>query len=728
MYSWRFGVLSLLGVLSLSLSTPTPAAEPLAGTPWVHRLEPFGGTRGSVQPLTIIGERLSNTARVEFTSPGLSWTQTSPASWGKLSGKVEIGAEAALGPQIIRVVSADGRSNSRLFYVDAYASVQESEPNDRLGSAQLVELASQTIQGAMPELPDIDIFAFDARVGERWTFDVRSIEYGGFLESNMTLLDAAGRAIVFNDDRDDYLETPFLEHVFEKAGRHYLKLDQYRGPQRVDCFKNCGYMLRVSQLPIVEAAFPMGAAAGADALVAVRGRSLESIEKVYLQAVRGGEYYRLTFPYTMPLRTGPEAHGENAARIEGQIVSKTQTQAEVRFSIPQDAQTGLWRLWIGGPHGVSDSLSFEISRLRELSESDAKKDEWRGGEVVINASLDEDGEQDSYWLQARTGEPLNISTLAVQLGLPSIDTVIELFDETGRLIAEHDDLMSGQGTVVGNPDSNLVHVPEKDQRLRLVVRDRIGRGGSSFVYRLKVANRPAGFRLLTDPENVNVPRGGEGELGVLLIREPGFEGEVEAWVEGLPQGVEASRGRFRSDQFFGPSADGDNIIIPELLLKLAVPAELASGDYPIRVFGRAASGGDPVEAYTTLWIGPSRKRNDVRRPVPQVLLTVVEPFEARISAVEDSLQLLPGGSTTLTVKAAGISSDAEFRLGDVPSAVQYRVVERRADEVRIELQAAESAAGGEAEFVVEASAAGRWTASEPVRLSVARPSKETASR
>jgi hypothetical protein len=716
------------GVLLVLFCGVAGAAEPLASSPWIHRLEPLGGARGSVQPLTIVGERLSNTARVEFISPTLSWIETSETSWGKITGKVEIAADAPLGPHIIRVVSSDGRSNSRLFYVDSFASLPEAEPNDRLPAAQPIELRAQVIHGDMLELSDIDTYAFDARAGERWTFDLRSIEYGGFFEGNMTLLDAAGRRIAFNDDRDDYLETPFLEHVFAESGRHYLKLDQYRGPQRVDCFKNCGYMLRLSQLPVVEAAFPLGAPTGTEARVAIRGRALESVEKVFLQQVRGGEYYRLTFPYTLPLRIGSDAEEKSPARIEGEIVSKTQTQAEVRFSIPQDAPAGIWRLWTAGPHGVSDDLSFEISHLRELSEADAKTADWRDGEMVVNASLVKEGEEDSYWLQARAREPLNISTLAAQLGLPSIDTVLELFDETGRVLAEHDDLMSGQGTVIGNPDSNLVYVPEKDQRLRLVVRDRLSRGGSSFVYRLKIANRAAGYRLLVDPENVNVPRGGEAELGVLLIREPGFEGDVDVWVEGLPEVVSAAPGRFRADQFFGPSADGDNIIIPELILKVKIPASLPPGDYPVRVFGRAAPGDAAVEAFTTLWIGPARKRNDVRRPLPQVLVTVVEPIPAELSTIEDSLQLLSGGKTTLTLKTAGLSNDAEFRLGGGPADLQYRIVERRAEEVLIEIQAAESATAGNAELVVEASAAGRWTASQPIRVTITPHSGEPAGR
>ena len=100
------------------------------------------------------------------------------------------------------------------------------------------------------------------------------------------------------------------------------------------------------------------------------------------------------------------------------------------------------------------------------------------------------------------------------------------------------------------------------------------------------------------------------ELEALLIKEPGFEKAVEVWVEGHPE----ARGRFRADQHFGPSGDGDNINIPAVRLQLRIPAGTARGAYPVRLRGRVEGGEEVVEGLSTLWIGP--QRNDARRPVP----------------------------------------------------------------------------------------------------------------
>jgi len=615
----------LPAVAGILLCAAAVLATENAGDPWAHRLEPLGGQRGSTLELTVVGERLAGALRLEFGSTDLEWIETSAATDEKISGRVRIGKGAALGPHIATVVTKSGRSNARLFYVDQFPSTDEVEPNDRIDQAQPIKPGPRTIQGAMPERVDIDYFSIEATAGERWSFDLRSIEYGGFLECDLTLLDAEGRRVAFNDDKDDYLETPFIEHVFELSGRYLLKLDQYRGPQGVNCGKNCGYMLRISELPLVEAAFPLGGRRGSDVRVSLRGRSLESVTGVYLTRVRGGEYYRLTFPFTAPLSAEEDPSAAALPRIDGALASAGAEVVEAVFSIPEDSPTGLWRLWVESPYGVDDRISLEISDSPELSEADTAAMEALDGEVVVNGSLDRPEEEDVFWIPAVAKRPLVLSTLAVQLGLPSIDTVLELFDESGKLLAEGDDLMTGQGTVIGNPDSFIAYTPERDGRLKLVVRDRIGRGGPTYAYRLKIESRLPRFSLLTDPENINLPIGGEGRMGVLMIREPGFEHGVEVWAEELPAGVEATRERFRPDQFFGPSADGDNVIIPEVFLNLTLAASLTAGDYPIRVFGRSL-GADPtvVEAFATLWIGPPRKRNDVRRPMPRILLTAVE--------------------------------------------------------------------------------------------------------
>ena len=612
----RLAIAAKLALALLAAAGTMAAAEDPAD-PWIDRIEPLGGQRGTSTEVTLVGKNLAVPAVLEFDSAGLSWEALGADDDGNLRGVVRIAAGTPPGPHAATLSTPLGRSNSRLFYVDELPSALEAEPNDTLQQAQRIDLKSQTLHGAMHEMADIDIFAFEASAGERWTFDLRSIEYGGFLENDMTLLDGEGRRVAFNDDRDDYLETPFLEHVFTTSGRYFLKLDQYRGPQRVNCNRNCGYMLRIGQLPVVEAAHPLGARVGTEAEISLRGRALESVERVWLAPVRRAEYYRLTFPYTVPVRTDQVA----GTTLDGEIVERGTNRIGARFALPADAWQGLWRVWVRSPSGIVDGISLEIS---DMPEPDCREVVPGSAGAACHGVLQADAPEHEYWLELQAGQPLVVTTLAAQLGLPYIDTVLELFDWQGELVAEHDDLMSGQGTVIGNPDSMLHFKPASAGRFRLAVRDRIGRGGPDMAYRLRIEEREPGFALLSAPENLNVRPGETERVGVLMTPEPGFAQGVDVWIEDPPQGISAGMGRFRGDQFFGPSGDGDNIVIPTTFVDVQVDPQLPPGDYPLRILGRSEAGGPTVEAMSTLWIGPPRKRNDVRRPLAGIRLTVVD--------------------------------------------------------------------------------------------------------
>jgi hypothetical protein len=271
--------------------------------------------------------------------------------------------------------------------------------------------------------------------------------------------------------------------------------------------------------------------------------------------------------------------------------------------------------------------------------------------------------------------------------------------------------------VIGNPDSSLFYVPEKDGPLKLVVRDRIGRGGPTFSYRLKIRSAYPGFQLLVEPENFTIPRGGAADLMILLVRQPGFEDAVEVWAEELPGGNEKAAGSFRADQFFGPSADGDNIIIPELKFRIEAPESLETGVYPFRVRGRVRNG-PVVDAHTSLWIGPPRKRNDIRRPLPRIAMHIVEPFDARLSSSEGSIRLEQGETKEIEITATQVSEDAEIRVANVPKGIDYRVLSRTVDRIVLAIEADAAAEPGATTVSVEANVGGRWATTAPMTMVV----------
>jgi hypothetical protein len=163
------------------------------------------------------------------------------------------------------------------------------------------------------------------------------------------------------------------------------------------------------------------------------------------------------------------------------------------------------------------------------------------------------------------------------------------------------------------------------------------------------------------------------------------------------------------------------MIIPELEFPIGAPDTLAGGTYPIRVMGRAADG-RVVEAHTTLLMGPLLDLwNYIRRPDPQVTMTVYEPFAGKISASAGSLNLNRGASATLELKVDNIPESAAFQVMNLPDGVTYRLLGRQKDQVTIQLEASGKAELGVAEITVETAVAGRRAASPLVTLSVSAP-------
>ncbi|MEP6538966.1 MAG: hypothetical protein ABJF23_26760 [Bryobacteraceae bacterium] len=683
-----------------------------ANAPDLVRVYPLSGQAGTTVQVEILGNRLSNITGAEFDSPDLVWQKTTNSAPGKVTGEVWIASSAALGAHRVRLTGLDGPSNSAIFNVDQFPSIAESEPNDVWNEAQRISSFPVQVQGRLDGAADIDIYAFMVKSGERRVFDLRAIENGSAVETRMILMDAAGKQIVFNDDRNDYNENPLIEHTFPAGGEYYVKLDQYRGPRGFNFGKNCAYTLRISALPVIATVYPLAVRRGTSPVIRLSGTGLETLSKVYLTEIREAEYARMTYPYTMPIRFGPDSQ---QVKVEGRIRNAGPATAEASFVIPSTVRPGLWRLWAGGPNGFAEGLSIDVvdwpveSGLRMVPS-------------VVNGALDKPGTRGHYRIEGRAGQPLHFWTLAAQLGVPSLDSVLTLRDAAGRRLAENDDVVAGQGTLLGNPDSSLFYTPQQDGPLFVEVTDRTGRGGTGFEYCLKVSNQLPGFQLFTTPENFTVDSGGSAELKVHLIREAGFKGEVNIWFEGLPGGIEVARGQFRADQLFEPNADGADMIIPDIAFKIQVPAAVPVGAYPIRIYGapaNAPAGEQVVEAHATLMMGPILDAwNFVRRPLPAITMTVVQPFSAELLTETRKLGLDPGKSTILQLKAENVPEDAQFRLINLPDGVQYRVMGRQGSQVTLSLDAGPGAAVGTFDIAAETTLGSRKATSASIVLSV----------
>ena len=722
-------VLGLLIVLAVSPFFMSPA-QAYDGRPQLDRVFPLGARRGTTATVELKGRNLSNTTKVEFDCDDLVWVETTHSSTGRVEGKIAVDKKAALGSHFLRLRSLDGFSTTILFNVGQFPDVIESEPNSSIRQAQVIS-GDVEIRGRLAPAEDIDVYTINVRAGERRVMDLRAIEHGSMLECKMELLDSEGRRVAHNDDRNDYLETPFLDHTFEADGIYHIVVDRYRGPRGHSFSANATYTLRLSRLPTIDYMAPLGARVGAAGKIELHGTALGSIEKVYLTEVRSAEYMRMTFPYTMPIRrVADPPRAADIARIQGRVTRRGSDTVVVEFDVPTGTRAGLWRLWAEGPRGTVEGTHFEIGNAIEYTEVEASRAAGEERIYAINGGLSAEGERDRYPVQGIAGKPLHFWTLSTQLGIPYLDPVIALYNADGKKLAENDDTVGAYGNLIGNPDSSLFYTPKEDGALVLTVRDRTGRGGPSYRYRLKADDRLPAFQLFTTPENFTVERGGEAEIKVHMPREAGFDGEAAVWFEGLPNGVESPRGTFRKDQTFEPNADGADMLIPEIVFKIRVPESVPPGAYPIRVLGVIAEEESKpdrhvIEANTCSQMGPLLDLwNFIRRPLPEITLTVVEPTTVALSALTSSVTVEQGAAADFDIRGVDFSEGAAVEIKGLPDGVSFEVVNRNDDRIAIRLQAAAEAGLGYFKISAESKIEDRWTATNPISLRVAKPDKK----
>ncbi len=698
----RLAVLILLPVIATGILNGNDKGVRL---PHLEAMRPIGGQAGSQVEVALLGDMLSNAESVEFDCDDLDFTLTK-ATAERIEGTIRISKHAPLGQHILRAKTKDGYTTALWFTVGQFEPVPEQEPNETLAGAQAISPPCE-IYGTM-EKKERDFYAIKAKKGDRWIFEVRSIQFGSMFESYLNLRDETGRELVFNDDRADFDVNSLIDHTFEKDGTHFIEVDSFRGVRGWGFTKNNGYVLRVSRVPLIDHVSPLGGRAGSRVTVRFSGRGLQQVEQVYLSPTRRGEHVTLTIPWTMDVRFADDySTASEIPRVEGKILRRASEAMEVEFDLPVKP-LGTWSLFVKDKSGIADPKYFEVTQAEEVAETESndRHDEPQelpfsaGKNLVVNGRLERrevtelSQDKDFYALDAKQGVSLRIHTNAYQLLSPSIDTVVSLFDTDGKLLAESDDLTHGRGFYTGSVDSNLYYIPERDQKLVISVSDRVGRGGPGYDYRLHVKSEEPGFLLIVSPQfglqsislsNFTVEQGGESNMVVGMIRMPPqihsddpapaalapppgavMKGEVRVWVEGLPPGVTAEEHLFRADEIVEPGGDGATFMVPERLLTIRAGDAVPPGTYPFRVLGEVV-GNEGVTAVGRAMDsmgGITELYNFPGRPVAETALTVIEPgaVTVELDAKEDKVVVMQGETSLV-----GIKNRLPVGAGDKPS-------------------------------------------------------------
>jgi hypothetical protein len=198
------------------------------------------------------------------------------------------------------------------------------------------------------------------------------------------------------------------------------------------------------------------------------------------------------------------------AQATGQAQARTQTstpkptrvsvahkvELHVDVKVLSDVKIGTHAFRLRTPLGSTDLQKFAVGDVTEVAEQEPNDTSTEAQPltlpVTVNGRLQEPGDIDHYRLNVKAGERLMLSIEAANLG-SRMDSVLELTDETGTVIARNDDA-SWQ-----TRDSRIIQTFTQSGSYVLKVYDSQGGGnqgrGNPFFYRLTIGTEPLVTRL-----------------------------------------------------------------------------------------------------------------------------------------------------------------------------------------------------------------------------------------
>lgn len=642
-------------LIALSLASSFLCGHP--NVPQITYLFPQGAQRGTTAEATIGGQFLQEASEVRVSGSSITAT-IDKSAYDRVNAKFRVAPDVEPGTYEVRVITSRGISNTLLFTVGTLNEINESEPNNEIANANPVT-PPITINGKIEPGEDQDCFLLRAEAGQRLLFDLDASRSGSALDASLTLLDKEGRELAFNEDF--YTWDPFIDYTFAKAGEYVVRVRGIGGRGGSDFT----YRLSIHAQPHLDYIFPLGGR---------RGLSVE--------ATLGGRL----------LRAGVSLH----AAADSRVVAGKPSGTKVQLNIGPDAPLGGTELRLQQGTYLSNAVRFDISDLPEVFESEPNDRPQQANAVawpvIINGQFDHANDVDHFKFSAKKDERLYFEVRAHQLGSP-VDAVLTLLDKQGRELATNDDPVAASFNEPANWDAKLSYLFKADGEYIVQIRDLVGQGGEGYPYRLLIRRAEPTFTLKVTPENPAVEQGKKNEMVARIIREEGFEGEVDLSVS-LTKGVRAS----------------GSLKIPaketKATIELEADDDARPGLVPVHLIGRACFEDARIEKEAVGVIKlPRVSGQDVLRMSERITLSVVEPPPFALEVKPDKVNLKLGATATVRVKATrrtGFTNPIQLSMLGLPKRVEVKPINLMPgqDEAELVIEAAPDAAKGNTSGVV----------------------------
>jgi hypothetical protein len=318
----------------------------------------------------------------------------------------------------------------------------------------------------------------------------------GWFQAALTLYDAKGREVAYNDDFR-FRPDPVLLCRIPADGEYVLEVKDaiYRGRE------DFVYRLTLGEVPFVTGIDPLGGPTGAVTRVEVSGWNLPAKHATFDARTSDEGVYPLA------ITDGTNLLG-NAAFAVDALPDRPETEPN---DAPPDAQT------LTPP-------------------------------VIVNGRIGAPGDVDYFRFTGHAGEAVVAEVMARRLDSP-LDGALQLTDARGQQISfndDHEDKASGLNT--HHADPRLVATLPADGEYRLQLRDTQSKGGLEFAYRLRVSGLRPDFALRLVPSAVNLRGGSSAAVTVFAMRRDGFTNEIKLALKNAPPGFTLSGGKIPAGQ------------------------------------------------------------------------------------------------------------------------------------------------------------------------------------
>ncbi|MGC4002301.1 MAG: PPC domain-containing protein [Pirellulales bacterium] len=454
--------------------------------PVLNEIVPAGFQRGTEVDVQFKGVRLEDAEEALFYSPGLT-VKSWEAAGNVVKAKLAVAADCRLGIHAVRLRSATGVGNLRLFSIGAFPEVAEVEPNNLFETPQAIALGT-TVAGVV-QTEDVDYFVVEAKAGQRITAEIEGLRLGyTSFDPYLAILNEKRFELARLDDASLLLQDCVASIVAPEDGKYVIQL-------RESSYGGDGtgrYRLHVGSYPRPLGVYPAG------------GRPGETLEIKCLGDVGGEFAAKVTLP-----SDGSSTHAFYAQNEQGIAPSPNQLRV---VDLPNVLETE--------PNNAHTDVASAVP-----------------APVAFNGIIQTDGDVDWFKFSAKKGEQYDVRVHARGTLRSPLDPVLSINNDKGNQIASNDD--SG-----GMPDSYLKFAVPNDGDYYVSIRDHLKSGGPTYVYRVEVTpikpsltvNLPERQQYV--PTLLNVPRGNRMALMVALQRQ-NFGGEAGLELRGAPNGLTA---------------------------------------------------------------------------------------------------------------------------------------------------------------------------------------------